>query len=148
MRMPLAGAVCAVVAGCGAVTMHHARTDLLGMSAPDLMACAGGPDRVQALSSQELLHYDYKPTPGNLFSVSLPIVGSLAVGARGACEAHFQVLRDGTVSGVSYSGTSFSFSGPSADCVPLVRECVEHPDRTGLPAGYDAFAVLLPARKP
>ena len=135
----------ALLAGCGAVTVHQARTDLLGMTAPDLLACAGVPDRVQALSRDELLlQYDYKPAAGSLFSLTLPLVGSLAVGAHGACEAHFRVLRDGTVSGVSYSGTSFSFSGPSADCVPLVRECVEHPDRTGLPAGYDAFAILLP----
>jgi hypothetical protein len=63
----------------------------------------------------------------------------LSVGNRGACQAHFRVLRSGEVSGVSYSGTDVSYFAPDSACQALVKECVLHPDRTGIPPGYDAF---------
>lgn len=114
------------------------------MNAPDLLACAGVPTKVVKLTDRELLvQYDYNPPSGALFSLKVLTYLDLNIGEKGACQAHFRILRDGTVSGVSYAGTSFSFNGPQADCAPLIRECVNHPDQTQLPANYDAFEYLL-----
>lgn len=134
-----------LLAGCGAYLAHDARTAILGMNAPDLIACAGIPTKVVKLTDRELLlQYDYSPPSSPLFSLKVLSDVDLAIGAKGACQAHFRVLREGVVSGVSYAGTSFSMNGPYSDCAPLIRECVNHPDSVALPAGYDAFAVMLP----
>ena len=121
---------------------------ILGMSAPDLLACAGVPDRVQQLSDNELMvQYDRAADNGSLLSVKALNLADISLGRSGACHAHFRILRDGTVSGVSFSGTTFSFSGPYGDCASLIRECVEQPDRTQLPPGYDVFNILKDKQK-
>jgi hypothetical protein len=133
-----------LLGGCGSYQVHKARQDILGMSAPDLLACAGVPDKVQQLSDSELMvQYDRPADNGSLLSIKALTMADITLGRSGACHAHFRILRDGTVSGVSFSGTTFSFSGPYGDCASLIKECVEQPDRTQLPAGYDVFSILL-----
>jgi hypothetical protein len=51
------------------------------------------------------------------------------------------------VAGVNYAGTTASLSGPYSACAPLIKERVNHPDRTELPKGYDAIAALVPEDK-
>jgi hypothetical protein len=58
-------------------------------------------------------------------------------------------LRDGTVVDISFPGcTSSVFDGPYADAVPIVGECLAHPNEISLPAGYDAMKELFPASAP
>ena len=133
-----------LLSGCNAYQVREARQDILGMSAPDLMACAGVPDKVQELSANELMvQYDRNADNGSLLSIKALNIADISLGRSGACHAHFRILRDGTVSGVGFSGTTFSFSGPYGDCASLIRECVEQPDRTQLPPRYDIFSILL-----
>ena len=48
-----------LLAGCSAYQVREARQDILGMTAPDLLACAGVPYKVQELSANELMiQYD------------------------------------------------------------------------------------------
>ena len=99
---------------------------------------------VQELSGNELMfQYDRSADNGSLLSIKALNIADISLGRSGACHAHFRILRDGTVSGVSFSGTTFSFSGPYGDCASLIRECVEQPDRTQLPPQYDIFSILL-----
>ncbi len=134
-----------ILEGCSAITVQQARDALLGMTAPDLLACAGVPDKIQQISADELLvEYDRPADNAALFSLNIATMAGIAVGREGACHFHARILRDGTVSGISFSDTSFSFSGPEGDCQGLVAECVNHPDQTQLPHGYDVFSVLLP----
>lgn len=133
-----------LLAGCGAYQVQQSRQAILGMNAPDLLSCAGVPDKVQKLSGNELMvQYDRAADNGSLLSVKALSLADISIGRSGACHAHFRILRDGTVSGVSFSGTTFSFSGPYGDCASLIRECVERPDKTQLPTGYDVFSILL-----
>ena len=134
------------VCGCGTAQVYHARAAILGMNATDLIACAGIPDRVMQTSAAELLlQYDQKPLPNSAWlAVSLPFGIGAKLGAPAECHAHFRVLRDGTVAGVSFSGPSMADNAGS--CAGLVSECLEHPDQTALPPGYDAFSVLLPSK--
>ena len=133
-----------MLGGCSAYQVREARQDILGMNAPDLLACAGVPDKVQELSANELMiQYDRAADNGSLLSIKALNLADISLGRSGACHAHFRILRDGTVSGVSFSGTTFSFSGPYGDCASLIRECVEQPDRAQLPPRYDIFSILL-----
>lgn len=147
-RRPFALALVLLLTGCSAITVQEARDALLGTTAPDLLACAGVPDKVQKLSADELLiEYDRPADNAALFSLNVATMAGIAVGRQGACHFHARILRDGTVSGVSFSDTSFSFAGPQGDCQALVAECVNHPDQTQLPPGYDVFSILLPKDK-
>jgi hypothetical protein len=133
-----------MLSACSSYQVHKARQDILGMNAPDLLACAGVPDKVQQLSDNELMiEYDRAADNGSLLSIKALTLADISIGRSGACHAHFRILRDGTVSGVSFSGTSFSFSGPYGDCASLVKECVNEPDQTQLPPGYDVFSILM-----
>lgn len=134
------------LAACGTYLAHDARQAVLGMNVVDLQGCAGVPQHVQQLDARELLlQYDFK-TGTSAFTISALGDLNLQIGPQGECHAIFRVLRDGTVAGVNYAGTTASLAGPYAACAPLVKECVNHPDSTKLPPGYDAFAALLPAR--
>lgn len=144
MIRALALIILAFLGGCSAYTVDEARSRVVGMNAPDLISCAGIPDKMMKISSDEMLiQYDRPAGTASVFSVKVLGLADVAVGRPGACHAQFRILRDGVVSGASFSGTSFSLSGPQGDCAPIVRECVTHPDRTALPGHYDAFAIFL-----
>ena len=142
-----------LLAGCGAVASREARDPygaLIGMAAPDLLACAGQPDRVQQTGPGTLIaQWDYHAEPAKVLSVSVTLVGTVDVGGGArSCKMVATVLRDGTVADVAFPGRDASLTAlPYAGCDVLVRECVDHPSSTGVPAGYDAFHYLLPAKK-
>lgn len=146
MRVLVALLALLALSGCGTVLSHRARTAMLAMNVVDLQACAGIPTKAAKLDARELLlQYDYKADTA-MVALSAFTYFSLQLGPKGECHALFRVLRDGTVAGVNYAGTTASLAGPYAACAPLIKECVDHPDATVLPAGYDAFATLLPAK--
>lgn len=139
-----------VLGGCTVaqtVTVHVARTAIVGTNVIDLMGCAGKPDSVTALDADELLvQYDEK-TVGNAssstYTIALPFGMTVKLGAvTGECHAHFRVFRDGTVAAVGFSGPILADA--AAVCSGLVSECLMHPDQTQLPKGYDAFVAMAP----
>lgn len=149
MRLPVL-AFLTTLGGCTVaqtVTVHMARTAIVGMNVVDLQGCAGRPDSVTVLDQDELLvQYDSK-TSGNAassaYTIALPFGATIKLGAQtGECHAHFRVFRDGTVAAVSFSGPILADA--AAVCSGLVSECLMHPDQTELPKGFDAFVVMAP----
>jgi hypothetical protein len=135
-----------MLTSCSVYTVHDARQAMLDTPLSDLLACAGIPQGVQKLSDNELLvQYQYKPANGALMSLKILTVVDASFGREPACDARFRVLRDGTVSGVSFGQTELSSLNSS--CSKLITECVINPDQTDLPKWYDAFAILLPSDK-
>lgn len=135
-----------LLSACSVYTVRDAREAILDMNLPDLLACAGIPQGVQKISNDELLvQYSYKPASGSLVSIKALTLFDLSLGREPQCDARFRVLRDGTVSGVSFGQTDMSALNSS--CSKLVAECVINPDQTELPKDYDAFAILLPDDK-
>ena len=129
-----------LVAGCAA-QVYRSREALIGMSATDLIACAGVPNQSMRNGPNEvLLQWDEKPAAGSAWLVLPTLFGTVRLGAPSECHFHARVLRDGTVAGVSFSGPSIADDAGS--CSGLIAECYVHPDSTRIPAGFDAFEML------
>jgi hypothetical protein len=132
------------LAGCGygdARTAHAAQTAMIGMSAADLMACAGPPDKVTRLSpASEIDSYDYKPPADPGLGVTLPLsLGGVTLGGGGgACSAMMRVV-EGRVTEVHYAGSTDQAVGQDSTCAPVVRGCMRQPEATMRPVGqgYD-----------
>src|SRR6476659_1043813 len=78
-----------MLGGCSAYQVREARQDILGMSAPDLLACAGVPDKVQQLSGHALMiQYDRAADHGSLLSIKALNIADISLGRSGACHAH------------------------------------------------------------
>lgn len=145
----LAGAL--ALTGCGGYMAREARTRLPGTTLPDLIACAGVPDHRMRVDRLEwVLVYDQSSAVQPSLTASVSALASLVkpavtMGAAGTCRAIVRIYGN-RVRSVHYAGPSGTFEGPNAACAPLVRDCLSHPDRTVLPADYDAGAVLGEAR--
>ncbi len=148
-----AAALASLLAGCGYYDTQAARDPLgrhglVGLSVPDLLNCAGRPDAVaQTGPDTAILQYDHKDESTGL-KATLTLLGSIELGGGGGCSAVFTVLRDGTVADVTFprSYADGLFTTPYSACEPLISECLAHPGRTALPAGYEAFTYILPEK--
>jgi len=113
----------ALLAGCGSITAHKARTALVGLPVADLTACAGIPDRTADIGPDErvldLTYQNDKP----LLAMKVLTAFDVSLGGVGACHALFRV-RDGKVVAVHYSGTETGLEGANAACGPIVRDCL------------------------
>lgn len=139
-----------LLSGCGAYDVREARTPLtspiIGMTFPDLANCMGPWDSVHQTKPDEAILTWKHVANTDAFKASITLVGSVSIGGGGGCIANATILRDGTVADLAFpqSYSNSLFSAPYAACEPLVKECLGHGGSTGLPAGYDAFAYLLP----
>lgn len=139
----------ALLSGCSAVDVSRARNpygSLIGGNVVDLLACAGLPDKVEQTAPDQLaVQYDYK-REGTGFKFSV-LLASVEVGGASSCRAVFTVLRDGTVADAAFPASEWTATGgPHAGCGAIVSECLEHPNATALPPGYDAMKFLLPEK--
>jgi hypothetical protein len=141
------GVPCLLLAlsGCGYYDARQARDPLgaesmVGMSVVDLVDCAGVPDHVlQTGPDTAVAQWDYKAA-GSALKATIAVLGSLEFGAGESCKLVATVLREGIVADVAFPGSRASVtSGPYAGCSVIVGECLDHPSRTTLPAGYDAW---------
>jgi len=99
------------VVGCGPYVdaTQQARTQLVGLSERDLIACAGEPDARSPLIGKEQLTYVLTERHRNLdFS----------------CKADFIVYR-GHVEHVSYRGIERPVFGPETPCINIVSQCLQ-----------------------
>lgn len=151
MRRAIAAAITLALAACGTIVALSARDKLLGMSAPDLVACLGVPDPAKVMRTKPdtlVAEWDTQaPTAAeatlNGVEVTLPLGLSVKWSHPSVtCHVQATILRDGTVAAVSLNGGS-AVAGDDGACGPMVAECTHHPDDTGLPPGYDAFAYFL-----
>lgn len=117
--------------GYGASRMvHAAQISMVGMTANDLRACAGPPDKVTKLNaSTDLYTYLYKPGSTGGFVVELPLnLGGLALGGTGTyCSANLRLV-DSRVTEVHYTGNDDRSVGEDGLCAPLIRGCMREPE--------------------
>ncbi len=96
---------------------------------------------MQISEADWILSYDQSEPvqPAITLSSVLPsgITPSISLGASGTCHTIIRV-HGGYVAAVHFTGVTLTMAGPTAACVPLIRECVRNADRTSMPAGYDA----------
>lgn len=134
------------LASCS-VLPERARHDLVGTSLPDLVACAGRPDsRMRVGADDWVLGWGPVTTATPSLTAAVPVLGDLAkptvsASASATCRMMTRIQR-GRVASLHYVGTSSLPIGAEAACAPIIRDCLAHPDRTVLPAGYDTNAYL------
>lgn len=126
-----------MLGGCGVYDSHlshQAQVAMLGMSAEDLQACAGVPDKTVKINDRTSI-YDYKLGPGTVGSLTatLPVVGGVTFGGNGPfCTASFRVI-DNKVTDVHYSGDNDKTFGDDGICAPIIRGCMRQPEATMRP---------------
>ncbi len=119
--------LCIAIAGCArshrSRLADQARTELVGASKVDLLACAGVPSRSATVGNTEVLTYT---TGGSGAAAAFGVVGptSVVVGShRLGCHATF-VLRDNRVVRVTYSGRTGPPLFPREECGFIVENCL------------------------
>lgn len=138
MRAALAS-IAILLGACTAPVSNEARTSVVGMTLPDLLSCAGRPDKVlHAAPDDWIVQYEQNQAVQPPFTLksSFIVNGEVDIGARGMCHVIFRVHR-GYVAAVHFTGPSLTASGANGACVPLIRECVTRADHTTLPNRYN-----------
>ncbi len=112
MRWHMALVVALLVASCSTIQRaelaERARTELLGLSKDNLLACAGVPDKHLATRDREYLTY---------------VVERDDVSGR-FCAATF-VLKDSRVEAVAYRGQTGGLLTAGEQCGYVVQNCLE-----------------------
>ncbi|WP_338663610.1 hypothetical protein VQH23_00275 [Pararoseomonas sp. SCSIO 73927] len=154
MNRPAALSLLLLLAACGYADSrlaHQAQLDMQGMTATDLQACAGIPDRTKQLDPRtELFSYALKNESTGGVQVTLPVIGGdITLGGSGnACTATFR-LTDGRVSGLFYTGNNDRPVGQDGVCAMIVRGCMRRPMPSMAPvAGDGASAFRQPPAQP
>ncbi|WP_428376535.1 hypothetical protein [Lichenicoccus sp.] len=106
------------------------------MSANDVQACAGPPDKtVQLNPDTQLFSYVYKPSATGGLTVDLPLsLGGISLGGSGTyCSATLRLV-DNKVTDLHFSGDNDKAVGEDGVCEPLIRGCLRQPEPTMQPA--------------
>lgn len=118
-----------VLVGCvtqRAQIAKQAKSDLIGISKADLLACAGAPVRSAKSDNMEVLTYvgggDSRGSFG-AYSKKNWTTGSYS-SRRRSCEVTF-VLIDGLVSKVNYSGRTGGLITKGEQCAFVVENCMK-----------------------
>lgn len=125
----------------------QARRDLVGVSLPDLVSCAGQPaERMRVGRDDWVLTFAPVTITTPSVTGSVPLLGdllkpSVTASAQESCRMTARV-RGGRIASLHYVGTSSLLFGAHAACAPLVRDCLKYPDRTSLPENYSADDIL------
>ena len=132
--------------GCGysaSRDAHLAQISMIGMSAADLLACAGPASKSTRINDGVHIDtYAYTPPSNGGVTLNLPLdLGGVAVGGAGnACTANVRVVNN-TVTEVHYTGPDDTPVGSDGVCAPIFRGCVRQPEATMRPVigtDYDA----------
>ena len=132
MTRPAILAATLLLASCGyedSRLAHEAQISLVGMSAADLQACAGVPDRAKKLDDgTEVFTYTLKNDAAGGVNITLPIIGGgYTLGGSGSsCNANIRVA-DSRVQDVFYSGNNDRPVGTDGVCAPIFRGCMRRP---------------------
>ncbi|SHI42853.1 hypothetical protein SAMN02745194_00335 [Roseomonas rosea] len=125
-------ALLTLLAACGygdSRMAHEAQLSMEGMTAADLQACAGIPEKTKRLDARtELFSYSVKNEAAGGVEVSLPVIGGgYTLGGSGtACTATFRLVDD-RVSGLFYSGNNDRPIGRDGVCAHIIRGCMRRP---------------------
>lgn len=107
---------------------HLAQKRLVGMREVDLEACLGVPDQHNSYGSTDILTYYANSSSG--ISYGIPLIGGVSFNNGGNCHAIFRV-EDGRVTELRYTGEKNATGASDAYCAPIVRSCVDQPERPG-----------------
>jgi hypothetical protein len=121
-----------ILAACGypeSRRAHKAQISMIGMTEEDLQACAGIPDKKQALNDDtSVLQYAYKPKATGAFSINPLGLGTLSFAGQGSeCTAIFRIYKH-RVSDLHFAGDTDLEIGTDGVCEPIVRGCVRQPE--------------------
>ncbi len=126
--------------GCGSLEAYHARTALVGATEPDLISCMGVPAERQFISvDQAVMQWDYVQT-GTDVDVSFGIY-ELKLGRPGICHAVIRFDR-GYAQAVHFTGSDVGPTDPDSICGRLVKDCLNHRERTALPSDFSNASLL------
>lgn len=126
------------LAGCGygaSRDAHLAQSSMIGMSAADLLACAGPAAKSTKINDKAHVDtYTYNPAATGGLTLTLPLsLGGVALGGSGTgCIANVRVVRN-TVTEVHYTGPNDMTIGSDGVCDPIFRGCVRQPEATMQP---------------
>ncbi len=136
-----------MLAGCGygaSRSVHQAQFSMIGMSANDLQACAGPPDRIVQLNpAAQIFAYSDKPGVAGGLGLPIPLLGTVTLGGSGGtCLADFRVV-DNRVTELHVTGDDDRVIGSDGVCEPIIRGCMRQPEptiRRGPGVAADAFS--------
>lgn len=98
-----------------------ARTQLIGLSKAQILACAGKPERTAASGDKESFTFS---TSSGETTLMLGAGGSAISSVRHSCEVTY-VFRRGYVEDILYSGARTGGTlTPDDECAPIVRKCM------------------------
>lgn len=138
MRRTALMLVTLALAGCGygaSRQAHQAQISMTGMSAADLLACAGPPAKSTRINGAAHVDtYTYNPANTNGFTLTLPLsLGGVSLGGSGTgCIANVRVVNN-KVSEVHYTGADDQTIGKDGVCEPIFRGCLRQPEATMQP---------------
>ena len=140
-------AACLAAAGCSVGRSNdaaRARSELIGLSKPELLQCAGVPNRTMSDGNAFFMTYDNSQTGQS--GITMPIIGGgINLVGDEYCRATFKLVDD-RVASVSYAGNTGNILGSLAMCGFAVATCVhEHQAAMkaangALPKGGNAIA--------
>lgn len=110
-----------LLSSCASIPTR-AKRDLIGISRDDMLACAGVPDRKEAIFDGEVLEWRQDQAVEGPLNIKTPFSFELDIGGRGMCHLVAR-MRHGLVAQIEYTGPSSTLSGPYAACRPLVVAC-------------------------
>ena len=114
---------------------HEAQTSMIGMSAADLVACAGPAAKTTKLNDNaEVDTYTYTPPAGAGFNLTLPLeLGGITIGGPGnSCITNVRLV-DKRVTEIHYTGPNDLDVGEDGVCDPIIRGCMRQPEATMQP---------------
>jgi hypothetical protein len=126
------------LAGCGyeaSRQAHEAQISMIGMTAADLVACAGPASKTTRLNSRaEVDTYTFTPPVGAGFNLTLPLsLGGITIGGPGnSCITNVRLV-DNRVTEVHYTGPDDLDIGNDGVCDPVIRGCMRQPEATMQP---------------
>ena len=140
-------AICALT-GCASIMPHEARRRLVGMSTPDLLACMGPPaERDETVPRLKVWTWSYIDPGSSVAIGSMTALGmGLSLQEHGSCRV-IATLSGGHVTSLHYSPASDGIAGPLGACGPILRDCMEFPTVTPLPADFHPDAPEKAAAK-
>ncbi|NHN85823.1 hypothetical protein GOB93_14395 [Acetobacter musti] len=106
---------------------HEARS-LIGMSRPDLVACAGVPDVEENRDGQDVLVWKQDQQAQGAVDLKTPLSFELDLGGHGTCHT-VAALRSGRVVSIAFTGPSGTIEGPNGACRPILRACLRSDSR-------------------
>lgn len=138
MKQAFVFALVLTVAGCGyedSRMAHQAQINIVGMTAADLQACAGVPDKSKKIDDRtEILTYILKNDATSGVEITMPIIGGgYKMGTSGStCSAHVRIA-DNKVASLFYSGNNDQTIGQDGVCAPIIRGCMRRPQSSMQP---------------